>query len=58
MPPLGVVEDLRGAFDFVLGVCVQSDLGAGVLVEESVLGGCGAPSPGCWLGSDLTAGVW
>ena len=34
-----MVEDLRKAFDFVLGCGVQCVLGGGVLVEEAVLGG-------------------
>ena len=39
LPPLGVVEDLREAVDFGLGVCVQCVLGGRVLMEEAVLGG-------------------
>ena len=39
LPPLGVVEDLREAVDFGLGVRVQCVLGGGVLLEEAVLGG-------------------
>ena len=39
LPPLGVVDDVREAVDFVLGVRVQCVLGGGVLVEEPVLGG-------------------
>ena len=39
LPPLGVVEDLSEAFDFGLGVRVQSVLGGRVLLEEPVLGG-------------------
>ena len=39
LPPLGVVEDLREAVDFGLGVWVQCVLGGGVLPEEAVLGG-------------------
>ena len=38
-PPLGVVEDLREAVDFGLGVRVQCVLGRCVLLEEAVLGG-------------------
>ena len=38
-PPLGVVEDLRKAVDFGLGVCAQCVLGGCVLSEEAVLGG-------------------
>ena len=39
LPPLGVVEDLRKAVDFGLGVWVQCVLGGGVLPEEAVFGG-------------------
>ena len=39
LPPPGVVEDLREAVDFALGVCVQCVLGGRVLFEEAVLGG-------------------
>ena len=39
LPPLGVVEDLREAVDFGLGVRVQCVLGGRVLLEEAVLGG-------------------
>ena len=39
LPPLGVVEDLREAVDFVLGVRVQCVPGGCVLMEEAVLGG-------------------
>ena len=39
LPPLGVVEDLREAVDFVLGVRVQCVLGGCVLYEETLLGG-------------------
>ena len=39
LPPLGVVEDLREAVDFGLGVRVQCVLGGRVLMEEAVLGG-------------------
>ena len=39
LPPLGVVEDLREAVDFGLGVWVQCVLGGGVLPEEAVLDG-------------------
>ena len=39
LPPLNVVEDLRGAVNFGLGVWVQCVLGGGVLPEEAVLGG-------------------
>ena len=39
LPPLGVVEDLREAIDFGLGVRVQCVLGGCVLSEEAVLGG-------------------
>ena len=38
LPPLGVVEDLREAVDFGLGVRVQCVLGGRVLLEEAVLG--------------------
>ena len=38
LPPLGVVEDLRKAVDFGLGVRVQCVLGGRVLMEEAVLG--------------------
>ena len=38
-PPMGLVEDLREAVDFGLGVRVQSVLGGRVLLEEAVLGG-------------------
>ena len=38
LPPLGVVEDLREAVDFGLGVWVQCVLGRRVLPEEAVLG--------------------
>ena len=34
-----MIEDLREAVDFVLGVRVQSVFGWGVLMEEAVLGG-------------------
>ena len=37
--PLGLVEDLREAVDFGLGVRVQCVLGGRVLSEEAVLGG-------------------
>ena len=46
LPPLGVVEDLREAVDFGLGVRVQCVLGGLVLLEEAVLGWLGAR----WLG--------
>ena len=46
LPPLGVVEDLREAVDFGLGVRVQCVLGGGVLLEEAVLGGL---EHGCWV---------
>ena len=36
---MGVLEDLREAVDFLLGVCVQCVLHGGVLMEEAVLGG-------------------
>ena len=39
LPPLRVVEDLREAVDFGLGVRVQCVLGGRVLTEEAVLGG-------------------
>ena len=39
LPPLGVVEDLREAVGFVLGVRVGSVLGGCVLMEEAVFGG-------------------
>ena len=39
LPPLGVVEDLREAVDFGLGVRDQCVLGGRVLTEEAVLGG-------------------
>ena len=39
LPPLSVVEDLREAVDFGLGVRVQCVLGGRVLLEEAVLGG-------------------
>ena len=39
MSPLGVVENLRKAVDFGLGVRVQCVLGGSVLVGEVVLGG-------------------
>ena len=39
LPPLGVVENLREAVDFGLGVRVQCVLGGRVLLEESFLGG-------------------
>ena len=39
LSPLGVVEDLREAVDFALGVRVQCVLGGRVLLEEAVLGG-------------------
>ena len=39
LPPLGVVEDLRKAVDFGLGVRVQCVLGGRVLFEEAVSGG-------------------
>ena len=39
LPPPGVVEDLREAVDFGLGVRVQCVLGGRVLSEEAVLGG-------------------
>ena len=39
LPPLGVVEDLREAVDFILGVCVQGVLGGCVLMVEAVSGG-------------------
>ena len=39
LPPLGVVEDLREAVDFGLGVRVHCVLGGRVLLEEAVLGG-------------------
>ena len=38
LPPLGVVEDLREAVDFGLGVHVQCVLGGRVVLEEAVLG--------------------
>ena len=38
LPPLGLVEDLREAVDFVLGVRVHCVFGGGVLEEEAVLG--------------------
>ena len=37
MPPLGLVEDLREAVDFVFGVRVQCVLAGCVLMEEAVL---------------------
>ena len=36
LPPLGVVEDLREAVNFGLGVRVQCVLGGRVLLEEAV----------------------
>ena len=45
LPPLGMVEDLREAGDFGLGVSVQSVLGGRVLLE-AVFGWLGAR----WLG--------
>ena len=39
LPPLGVVEDLREAVDFGLGVRVQCVLGGHVWLAEAVLGG-------------------
>ena len=39
LPPLGVVEHLREAVDFRLGVRVQCVLGGRVLLAEAVLGG-------------------
>ena len=39
LSPLGVVEDLREAVDFGLGVRVECVLGGRVLREEAVLGG-------------------
>ena len=39
LPPLGMVEDLREAVDFGLGVRVQCVLGGRVLLEEAVLAG-------------------
>ena len=39
LPPPGVVEDLREAVGFVLGVRVQCVLDGCVLMEEAVLGG-------------------
>ena len=39
MPPLGVVEELREAVDFGLGVCVQCVLGGRVLTKEALSGG-------------------
>ena len=39
LPPLGVVEDLREAVDFVLGVRVHCVLARCVLMEEAVLVG-------------------
>ena len=39
LPPLGVVEDVRGAVDFGFGVRVECVLGAPVLLEEAVLVG-------------------
>ena len=39
LPPLGVVEDLREAVNFGLGVRVQCVSGGRVLSEEAVLGG-------------------
>ena len=46
LPPLGMVEDLREAVDFGLGVGVQCVLGGPVLLEEAVLGGL---EHGGWL---------
>ena len=48
LPPLGVVEDLREAVDFGLGVRVQCVLGGPVLMEEAVLGWLGARCLGRW----------
>ena len=39
LPPLGMVEELREAVNFGLGVGVQCVLGGRVLMEEAVLGG-------------------
>ena len=39
MPPLGVVEDLREAVVFFLGVRVQCVFGGWVLMKAAVLGG-------------------
>ena len=39
MPLVAVVEDLREAVDFVLGVRVQCVLGRWVLMEEAVFAG-------------------
>ena len=39
LTPLGVVEGLRKAVDFVLGVRIQCFSAGGVLVEEAVSGG-------------------
>ena len=65
LPPLGVVEDLRKAVNFGLGVRVQCVLGGRVLSEEAVLGGlehCGwVVGEGAVLlsdrGDDAVAGV-
>ena len=61
LPPLGVVDDLREAVDFGLGVGVQCVLGGRVLSEEAVLGGlehCGwVVGEGAVLLSDLGDGA-
>ena len=49
LPPLGLVEDLREAVDFGLGVCVQCVFGGCVLLEEAVLGGL---EQGGWVVGD------
>ena len=41
-----MVDDLREAVDFALGVCVQCVLGVCMLIEEAVLGGL---EPGGWV---------
>ena len=46
LPLLGVVEDLREAVDFGLGVRVQCVLGGRVLLKEAVLGGL---EHGAWV---------
>ena len=48
LPPLGMVEDLREAVDFGLGVRVQCVLGGRMLLEEAVLGG--SEHAGCFGG--------
>ena len=48
LPPLGVAEDLGGAFDFVLGVCVPVSPGWGCAGGRSCPGWPAAPWPGCW----------